>query len=233
MIPREPGCYILNHISSGTFYIGSTGDLRNRERNLMSSLNTRTNHNPRLQELYWDDPNVIFEYLITRDREEAYDVEQAELDKWLGHPNCLNVNNDARCVWRPGTMPQERIETLRLRNSQTHAGNKYCLGQERTDETKQRLSESIRRHWDSRGRVEKIERPPRYGARGRVVEGTVLENMRAAAVTRGIGHSRRVSIDGVIYHNATYAAEALGFSRRTIDVRIKDERYPTWVRVDP
>lgn len=198
MIPREPGCYILNHISSNTFYIGSTGNLKNRENNLMSSLNSRTNHNPRLQELYSDDPNVIFEYLVTRDREEAYDVEQAELDKWLGHPNCLNINNEARRVWIPGTVPQERIDSLRLRNTRVHSGKKYRLGHSNTEEQRRRQSESIKLAWETRPRVATVARP--------------------------------VSVNGVTYPSAGHAAEALGFSRRTVVVRAggDDERYRDW-----
>lgn len=99
MIPRQPGCYILNHISSGTFYIGSTNNLYRREIGLMSSLTLRTNLNTRLSELYSDDPNVVFEYVVTQTREEAYVLEQAELDKWLGHPKCLNHENDLRWTW--------------------------------------------------------------------------------------------------------------------------------------
>jgi excinuclease UvrABC nuclease subunit len=99
MIPRKPGCYILNHVGSGMFYIGSTSDLYRREISLMSTLNLRTNLNTRLQELYLDDPNVIFEYLVTPTREDAFILEQQELDKWLGHPKCLNSENDLRWTW--------------------------------------------------------------------------------------------------------------------------------------
>jgi hypothetical protein len=175
---------------------------------------------------------VVYEYIIARDREHAYDLEQEELDKWLGHPECLNVNNDARSVWSRGTMPQHRIDQLAAIASRTHAGQKYRLGMTSSEETRQRLSDSVRASWDERGRSTRQERPPRWGARGRVVEGQVLENMRTASVERGRSQSRSVIVDGNAYDNAGYAAKALGFTRRTVVVRIADERYPEWKYAD-
>ena len=194
----------------------------------MASLNNGRDHNVELQELYSDDPNVIFEYVTAVDREHAFDIEQSELDKWIGHPDCLNINNNARKGWSPGTMPVHRREQIASIASKTHSGNKYVLGQTRDADTRIRMRDAQLNRWEQIDRRPKKERPARPGARGRVVEGTVLDNMRKAAVARGINHSKQVSIDGVVYHNATYAAAALGYSRRTVIVRIKDERYPEW-----
>lgn len=158
-IPRLPGCYILNHPASGAFYIGSTGNLKQREWKLMAGLNNGRDHNPRLQELYWDDPNVVYEYRIARDREEAYDMEQIEIDRWLGHPDCLNVNNNARTVWTRGTMSEERIRNICAKNTLIHSGQKYRLGQTNSDEQRQRQSDSIRSSWENRPRVRMPPRP--------------------------------------------------------------------------
>lgn len=198
----------------------------------MTSLRLGIDHNRELQSLYDEDSNFIFEFSITSDREEAYDLEQYNLDKLIDHPMCLNVNNNARNCWSPRTMPDWRKETLCGRNTEIHGGNKYREGMRSSLETRQRLSESMTKHWDVRGRTERKERPPRLGARGRVVEGIALENMRQASIARGVTYSRRVIVNGVEYPNATYAANALGFSRRTVIVRIYDERYPDWKYVD-
>lgn len=194
----------------------------------MASLNNGRDHNAELQELYSDDPNVIFEYVVADDREQAFDIEQSELDKWIGHPDCLNVNNSARKCWVPGTMPPQRRAKIGQAASKTHSENKYVLGQIRDEDTRERMSVAQRKRWDLIPRQAKKERPVRPGARGRVVEGAVLDNMRNAATKRGIEYSKQVSIDGVVYHNATYAAAALGYSRRTVIVRIGDDRYPEW-----
>lgn len=194
----------------------------------MASLNNGRDHNAELQELYSDDPNVIFEYVVATNRDHAFDIEQSELDKWIGHPDCLNVNNNARTGWTPGTMPAHRREKIARAASTIHSGNKYVLGQSRDEDTRARMRAAQIKRWETIDRPPKKERPPRLGARGRVVEGETLKNMRDASVLRGIAHSKQVSIDGIVYHNATYAAKALGYSRRTVIVRINDERYPEW-----
>lgn len=198
----------------------------------MTSLNNRRNHNPQLQALYDDDDHVAFEFIVFEDRELAYDHEQFLIDTWLGHPLCLNVNNNARTVWSTGTKPAHLRQRSAEIASIVHAGNKYALGTRRTEESLERLRESITSYWDRRGRVDRPERPQRPGARGRIVTGTVLENMRSAAIARGIENSRSVTVDGVIHVNATWAARSLGVSRRTVIVRIADARYPTWKYTD-
>lgn len=214
------------------FYIGSTGNLHRRRIQLFTSLRSGKDHNPKLQALFNDDNRFTFSFTVTEDRDTAYDLEQLNIDRLLSDPSCVNINNNARSGWDKGTMPRCKVEALTSRNTEIHSGKKYRKGMKSSDETRQRLSESVRASWDIRGRVEKKVRPPRYGARGRIVQGKILDNMRKASVERGIKQSRSVMIDGVLYHNATYAAIALGFSRRTIIVRIADDRYPTWKYTD-
>lgn len=202
MIPREPGCYILNHIPSGTFYIGSTSNLLLRERNLLASLNNHNNHNPRLQELYWESTNVVFEYVVTADREEAYDLEQAELDKWLGHSRCLNVNNDARSVWAKGTMPEHRARSLTGRNTEIHSDKKYRLGHHNSTEQRMRQSDSIKASWANRERLKAVPRPVS-------VEGVRYNHAGEAAAA--LGYSRRTIV---------------------VRARTDDERYTNWLYCD-
>lgn len=167
------------------FYIGSTGNLKQREWKLMAALNNGRDHNRVLQQLYWDDPNVVFEYLVARDREEAYDIEQAELDKWLGHPDCINVNNNARTVWSIGTKPLDRIRRSCSRNTEIHSGKKYRLGHSNTDEQRQRQSESGKAAWANRERT-------MSGPRGLSIDGTLYGHAGEAAAA--LGFSRRTVV---------------------------------------
>lgn len=193
-IPRLPGCYILNHPASGKFYIGSTGNLKQREWKLMTGLNNGRDHNPTLQELYWDDPNVVYEYKVARDREEAYDIEQEELNKWLGHPDCLNVNNDARNVWSRGTMPDHRRRQLNAIASRVQAGKKWRLGHNNSDEQRQRQSDSARAAWAGRERVKTVPKAlsidgVRYGHAGEAA--SALGFSRRTVVVRASGNDER------------------------------------------
>ena len=242
MIPREPGCYILNHISSGMFYIGSSGNMYERFHVHCSHLRSGIHHNPLLQALFDEDDHLHVEYVTTIDRETAYHIEQQELDRLIDHPACLNRLNDVVRGWKPGTMPDNLRQATALRNKTLHAGQQYRLGMKHSQETKEKIRRAhlsrdlstFRRGFtvtdETREKMRIANSRPR--AKGWKNSPEALENKQAASVIRGIEHSRRVSVDGVVYHNASWAAKALGFTRRTIIVRINDPRYPDWNYVD-
>lgn len=231
-IPHDPGCYILNHVATGKFYIGSTSNLYRRHQQQLTSLRLGVNHNPELQRLFDEDDYFTYDYVATVDRDAAYDMEQDELDRLLNHQDCVNVLNDARKAWKPGTVPEDQIAQLRARNTIIHSGKKYRQGMTASDETRAKLSESIRINWETRSdrRTDRTERPARLGARGRVATDEQRSNMRTASIERGIKRSKGVCICGVDYHNAGYAAIAHNVTRRTIVQRIAsdDPRWEEW-----
>lgn len=231
-IPRTPGCYILNHIPTGKFYIGSTSDLYRRYQQQMTSLRLGVNHNPALQALFDRDDHFSYDYITARDRDAAYDLEQSELDRLIHLTECLNVLNDARRGYKPGTFPEDQLANLRARNTLLHSGKKYRQGKTASDETRVKLSESVRLSWESRPdrRTDRVERPARLGARGRVATDEQRLNMQEASIAQGIKRSKSVCICGVDYHNAGYAAIAHNVTRRTIVQRIAsdDPRWEEW-----
>lgn len=220
-IPHKPGCYILNHIETGCFYIGSTGDLYRRYQQMMTSLRLGNNHNPRLQGLYDEDDRVEFEYFPAADREHAYDIEQSELDLYQRHPQCLNVLTDARKGYAVGDMPEHNRRAIGEAAKITHLNNTYSKGIIRSEETRSKQSQSLKEHWKTReGRRERIVRKPQKNPRGPIV-GETLERMTESAIARGIKLSKPVTVCGIPYHNAGYAATALNITRRTVMNRIK------------
>jgi hypothetical protein len=231
-IPREPGCYILNHRVTGKFYIGSTSNLYRRYQQQLTSLRLGVNHNLELQRLFDSDDHFDYEWLVSPDRDHAYDIEQHELDRFLNHPDCINVLNDARKGWKRGTMPVDQITRLKERNTTVHADNKYRLGMRSTEETKERQRTSMRESYriNHGGPIKRPERPERLGARKPKSDET-RQRMKLASIDRGLKLSKPVSICGVVYPNARTASEELGYSRRTIIVRISDDRFPDWFHV--
>lgn len=244
LIPRRPGCYILTHVESGKFYIGSSGNLYERHHVHMSHLYNGIHKNLRLQELFDSDDYCLMEYQLADNREIAYQLEQTELDQWIDHPDCLNVLNDAKTGWKDGTYPLHLREQTALRNKTVHAGQTYRLGMKHTEETKSKISAAqlardpstyLNRppiSWETRSdrRTDRTERPARLGARGRVATDEQRSNMRTASIERGIKRSKGVCICGVDYHNAGYAAIAHNVTRRTIVQRIAsdDPRWEEW-----
>lgn len=237
-IPKEPGCYILNHIATGNFYIGSAVNLYERYHVHLAHLRKGIHKNRQLQHLYDQDDDIHMEFVTSNDREEAYDIEQNELDIYISHPKCLNVRGDARNGLAPGPALDAWNAATSERNRILHAGNTYMLGKRHSEQTKQLMRERAL----SRDPSVYLNRPPvsdetraklrdsasRPRAKGWKNSPEALVSKRAASVERGIAHSRKVTIDGITYHNATYAANAIGVSRRTVIVRIADDRYPGW-----
>jgi hypothetical protein len=242
MIPREPGCYILNHISSGKFYIGSTVNLYERFHVHLSHLRAGIHKNHQLQSLYDDDQDIHIEFVTTPDRDAAYIIEQSELDLHVGHPDCLNRLNDAINSWKPGTMPRNWREATSERNKTLHAGNTYMSGKKHSPETIALMRERALARDPSVYR----NRPPiseetreklriansRERVKGRVFSDEHRANMRAAQLARSGTASKKVSMNGVVYSNAQRAAEAIRVTRRTIIVRIEDERFPEYFYLD-
>ena len=228
-IPHSAGCYILNHRLTGKFYIGSTSNLYRRYQQQLTSLRLGANHNPELQRLFDNDDHFDYEWIVSTDRDHAYDIEQRELDRFLNHPDCINVLNDARKGWKRGTMPIDQIVRLKERNATVHGDNKYRLGMRSTEETRERQSISMRESYriNHGGPIHRPERPQRLGARKPKSPETRLR-MKNASVERSLKLSKPVCICGIVYSSAGTAAMELGYSRRTVIVRISDERFPEW-----
>lgn len=244
LIPRRPGCYILTHVESGKFYIGSTGNLYERHHVHMSHLYSGIHKNLQLQELFDSDDYCLMEHLLTADREIAYQLEQTELDRWIGHPDCLNVLNDAKASWKYGTYPLHLREQTALRNKTVHAGQTYRLGMKHTEETKAKISAAqlardpstyLNRppiSEETRIRQQLANSRPRPGAKGKPKSPATIEKMRIASAERSIKRSNPVSICGVVYGNARLASIALNVSKSSVDQRVasNDPKWADWMR---
>lgn len=98
---NETSCaYVLTHVPSGCFYVGSTSNPKRRLKEHLTSLKKGDHHCVKLQTLYNQAPTVkITECFITDTREDAYDLEQGLLDARCDDPNLLNVAKNARHSW--------------------------------------------------------------------------------------------------------------------------------------
>lgn len=220
MIPKEPGCYIINFIESGKFYVGSTGDLRRRWNDHLNALNGGNHRNGPLQKAYDDDRRIEIEYLVTVDRESAYELEQQELNMWVGNPNCINQGNDARLGFRPGTRPTElqarmNLQLVGRKRSEEQRLNIRAGAFRRppvTQETRQKLSRLSLGRVNSEEHNEKI-RQARLG----------VKRNESDITTR-----KRIIVDGVVYPSITATAEQFKVSRSTVNERLRSVNWPNW-----
>lgn len=115
------GAYILTHIESGKFYIGSTNNISNRLRQHKQLLKLNMHTCSGLQELYNNSPRIHVKFFITGSlhdnelsREKAFDIEQELLDEFKNSDLLLNFSKNARVSF---------------------------LGEKHTEETKKKISE--------------------------------------------------------------------------------------------
>lgn len=118
-----PGVYILQHVNTGKFYVGSTQSLYMRRAFHFSKLKNGTHINKPLQKLYNEDPEFKFIVIITRTKEEALLKEQEIVDLYHGDEKLLNVAKDvfvsARGTTRSEETRQKQKDTIlatRIRN---------------------------------------------------------------------------------------------------------------------
>ncbi|UKL14987.1 GIY-YIG endonuclease [Pseudomonas phage hairong] len=130
---KQCGVYILTHVQSGQFYIGSTNDLHSRNWTHRNAMKHGRHRNPGAQALYNVDPEFRFTSIPYLTREECYEVEQEMLDAQKGNPLLLNRAKDAR---NPGEFTQEAREKIKA----TRAANGYV----HSAETREKLSKSRR-----------------------------------------------------------------------------------------
>jgi predicted GIY-YIG superfamily endonuclease len=90
-----PGAYIITHLGTGKFYIGSSSNLYKRKLNHESQLRQGRHDNAGLQEIYNQSTQMYFSYWISADIEQAKTWEQILLDRHWGDPLLLNGTSHA------------------------------------------------------------------------------------------------------------------------------------------
>lgn len=91
-------CYIFKSILTGDFYIGSTNHIGTRIKGHAGTIKALKHKNPRVRELSKDHNLFDFEIIVifTKDRDDAFDLEQYFLEKYANDPAMMNIAIDAR-----------------------------------------------------------------------------------------------------------------------------------------
>ncbi len=210
-VNERPGAYILMHISTGGIYIGSTGNLGARISRHVNRLRANKHENRKLQEAFNKDPDLQWSVSITKDREEAYDLEQKLLDHYADYPHLFNLSTaDVRNPAKGIVWSEESRKKLRLAQ----------IGKVQTPESNERRSKALK------GKP----KPEGFGERLREAN---LNHPRRAELNKALSNSRRggdnpnskaVTIDGVTYSSGSDAARALNIPRSTLEKRLKSNK---------
>lgn len=129
---KQCGAYILTHVDTGIFYVGSTGDFVSRKGDHYHLLRHDKHHSRILQQVYNDNQNISFQFFPTETREDAYDLEQKLLDDNSRNNRMSNIAINSRLATKGLYMSPEQKAKI------STAG----LGRKHTEETKQKISEA-------------------------------------------------------------------------------------------
>lgn len=230
------GYYTITHRPTGRFYIGSSGNLTRRIWRHRTELASGMHTNRKLQEIYtcWDDFEVMTSEVNTL--EEARQLEQQLLDRYVGTALCCNSSMSA-------TNPFDVFERIgpsrEICIANLEKANEARRGKPLSSEHKAKLSEA------SKGRVLS---PEQRAALIRANTGRKMsDNHREIIIAANTGlkrtsehkkiiselKSRKVSINGVIYPSLKVASAAVGFSDVTVRKRLNDHvNYKDWFYLD-
>lgn len=169
-----PGCYIVLHVLSGLFYIGSTKNIPARVSSTLVSLRINRHPNVILQEAFWTDAELRFFICSTENIRGAQELEQNTVNLHLSNQKMCNIavldvnrsslgrshTDESKDQMRRSNLGQTRSDESKRRMRDVH------LGVSLSDETKRNMSKSaLKRLATPEGKkahargIEKLMRP--------------------------------------------------------------------------
>lgn len=177
--PRSPGAYILTHVPTGRFYIGSTCNLYNRINTHLSNLRHGKHHVALLQEVFSGDLDMSLQIQTTPCRDTAYSAEQELLDRHHSNRLCCNAHDATHGNWKRG-MPEERRRHLSNSRMGHEVPEHVRDAVRRANTGSKRGPETIRKMQEARARQ------PVTWASPVIVNGVRYESRNEAAAALGI-----------------------------------------------
>lgn len=245
--------YIIEIEGSERYYIGSSGDIKQREHSHRHQLKHRIHSNSGLQELWDSGAKFTFNIVDMGSREKMYRVEQRLISSNQNDANMLNVglstkggDNLTRNPKRLEIIQRITLAILRRYREMTPEqraevsarvkGERNPMhGRRHTAETRKRQSELKMGHSHNKGCKLSEQHVQQLSERGKLLVGeknpfygkTHSEETRRILSEKNKGHAptrwSSIEIDGVRYKTQTEAAEALGVSKPTITYRLKSK----------
>lgn len=222
--------YILTHVKSGDFYIGSTGDFKMRRHGHVKTLNKGIHANSKLQKRYDEDKELSFSIFIANDREDAYKIEQELIDYHKNDPKFLNIGLDAKAPNLGKKLSDVTRAKIALKRGVLH----HSYGKHFSEEHKRKISESNLGKVNSQESIEKN----RLAHLGKKHTDSAKEKMRIFRTGKQLGKdnpwAKGVSIEGKEYSTVKEAYETLNIAPSTLWKRLnhKESGYDNWFYIN-
>lgn len=195
--------YLIRHLTSGLFYIGSTDSFCRRQINHLSKLRRGEHYNKLLQYAYDLDKNLKWETIEFETRELAAEHEYKLIRDYSNDPNMVNVigapasletKEKMKAAWTEDRKEDRRTEVEKYWTEDFYKNKSVSMtGTKASVETKEKMSAQRK--------------------------GSVKSITWAAEMAKRI--SKAVIIDGIEYPSKASAAKQLGLAVKTLDHRIK------------
>lgn len=133
--------YLLKHVPSKKFYVGSTGGIKQRLINHRSALRNNKHYCKLLQAFYNEDPSSVQECIIlVPDRDTAFELEQFIIDDNVSSGLLLNVSPDAKTPYKG----LKHSEETRLKITASRIGElNPNYGKRMSEATKRKIAQAI------------------------------------------------------------------------------------------
>jgi len=201
--------YILTHCKTGRKYIGSSGQVGTRLSGHKSDLKKNKHHVGAFQEDYNDDPFYDIVVYTVGNREDAYKLEQALIDKYYPTGILYNKTSNAKAPMLGRVPDQAERERVGAMNRGKKFSPVWC----------ERISKSLTgKTWTDQQRERFIK-----NRTGIPISDDHREHLDRLSDSR----KKMVSGDGVTYKGLVAAAEALGVHKDNIRNRIRSH-LPKW-----
>lgn len=225
-----PAAYILYHVGSGMFYVGSTRNMYHRAKGHLNSLRVGMHRTIRFQKAYdeHENKNILVSFIKAKDREHAFDLEQKLLDRYLPTGKLFNSSPDARISNKGVPVTNEQKEILR----------KKATVQFSDPSAREKQAELSRRKWlDPVFREKQIARSDirsdknKQNLHAAVLKAWADPVSRQKLLAERATRRKPISIDGKIYASIKEAHKTLGISESTIFGRVNSisEQFKTWI----
>ena len=206
-ILNSPGVYLLGNLDMTCFYVGSSGNLRERLYQHRSMLQNNKHENKNLQDLYNKINGAIWFIAINlKTLEESREIEQFILDNPPDFSKICNIAIDVNCSPKGISPSLETKEKI----------SKSSTGHKKSEETKLKMKQ----FWSDPIQREKIRQ-----------QNLGTKHTKEMSEKKSISLSKPVEINGKIFPSSKAASKELGISIGNVSTKLSNPKYPNWRRL--
>jgi hypothetical protein len=231
------GTYRITHPFTGMFYIGSTENFIKRRHYHLSDLRRGVHVNEMLQYNFNLDKKLIWEFTEQATIEDARahelhlihdNVDNIAMMNQVGRPRTDVVKEAISASWTIERKAEHATAMAIAWTDDKRLAHSAVSSERWTDEERAKKSIAVKEQWSPERREAMSKASlkswtPERKAKAALVE--VTDRQRTAP-TEKLGYP--ISVDGIVYPSASFAAKAFGISKSSAKRRAKSSKYPNW-----